>query len=597
MGNLKKLGHVFSELNYILDNKQKRGAIIVLIIVILASALELLGVSAILPFVEAVTAPDDLMQKLYIQKVMYILNIKSASELLILMGVALIIIYLCKNLFLIYSYYVQYDYSSRVYTDLSMKMLHSYMSRPYEFFLNVNSAEIMRGCSSDTNDLYGVLFNLIQMMAECLSVAMIGIYLIYLDPIIAVGALALVLVVGVAMIYFFKPIFKRIGNLALQANTNKTKCIYQIATGVKELFVTQRKEIFEHQFKDATIAEQKIARKRDTINSSPDRITEGICVSGIIGIIVIRLLLQDDGMTTFIPKLAAFAMAAFKIFPSVGKITNRMNNIVYRIPALENVYNNVIEAETYDKEWRNSSNVDIEEVDKEKEFFCNNINIKNITWKYSGANNETLYCANMRIEKGQSVGIIGPSGAGKTTLSDILLGILKPQEGNVLVDGVDIFSAKKQWANEVGYVPQNVFLMDDTIRNNVLFGLEDCGASTDDEIWRALEQAQLKSYVENLPLGLDTIVGERGIKFSGGQRQRIAIARALYSNPQLLVLDEATAALDNDTEEAVMEAIESLQGKITMVIVAHRLSTIQNCDAVYEVRDGKISLKNKDEIL
>ena len=191
----------------------------------------------------------------------------------------------------------------------------------------------------------------------------------------------------------------------------------------------------------------------------------------------------------------------------------------------------------------------------------------------------------MEIKKGDSVAIIGESGSGKTTLADILLGLYKPEEGEVLVDGQEIYLNLKQWAQIISFVPQNVYLLDDTIRENIVFGQS---KADDNRIWDALEQAQLKDFVRNLPEGLDTVVGEAGIRFSGGQRQRIAIARALYSQPDILLLDEATAALDNDTEAAVMEAIDSLKGKKTLIIIAHRLSTIKNCNKVYEVKNGKI---------
>ena len=214
-------------------------------------------------------------------------------------------------------------------------------------------------------------------------------------------------------------------------------------------------------------------------------------------------------------------------------------------------------------------------------------------WQYEGQTRPVLDGVSFEIHKGQSVALIGTSGSGKTTLSDVILGLLTPAKGSVYMDGIDIYTMPKAWAGIVGYVPQSVFLIDDTIRNNVAFGLRDID---DADIWKALEQAQLKAFVETLPAGLDTIVGDRGIKFSGGQRQRVAIARALFNKPEILILDEATAALDNETEKAVMESIDALQGQITMVIVAHRLTTIRNCDSIYEIKDGKAVKRSKSEV-
>ena len=221
------------------------------------------------------------------------------------------------------------------------------------------------------------------------------------------------------------------------------------------------------------------------------------------------------------------------------------------------------------------------------------VSVENIVWQYEGQTKPVLTDVSLCIHKGESVALIGASGSGKTTLSDILLGLLAPEKGSIYMDGIDIYTIPKIWARIVGYVPQSVFLIDDTIRNNVAFGLRDVD---DSDIWKALEQAQLKAFVETLPAGLDTIVGDRGIKFSGGQRQRVAIARALFNKPEILILDEATAALDNETEKAVMESIDALQGQITMVIVAHRLTTIRNCDSIYEVKEGKAIRRDKSEV-
>jgi len=274
------------------------------------------------------------------------------------------------------------------------------------------------------------------------------------------------------------------------------------------------------------------------------------------------------------------------VLPSVGKITNALNTLLFSKAMQHNVYLNIKEAEQYDKTYM-ECNIENDKLliakynTYENEPFL--VELKNIIWKYEGQNKDVLHDLSLSIPKGESVGFIGPSGAGKTTTADILLGLLKPQQGVVTINGNNIFEMPYLWAHIVGYVPQNVFLMDDTVRANVAFGIKDV---KDDDIWEALDRAQLKPFVESLPKGLDTVVGERGIKFSGGQRQRIAIARALYNRPLILVMDEATASLDNETENAVMESIEALHGHITMVIVAHRLSTIKNCDRVYEIKDG-----------
>lgn len=302
----------------------------------------------------------------------------------------------------------------------------------------------------------------------------------------------------------------------------------------------------------------------------------------------------------FVPVLGTFAMAAFKMLPSIGKITSRMTGIIYARPYLDNLYINIREVEEYEKSYNEFIKEYAKEEGVDKDSSClefkHELSVRNVTWKYRNQGNNVLNQISLNIRKGESVAFIGASGAGKTTLADIILGLLKPQGGTVTVDGADIFAIPQTWARIVGYVPQMVFLKDDTIRNNVAFGIREEDID-DNTVWKALEEAQLREFVERLPNKLDTIVGERGIKFSGGQRQRVAIARALYHKPQILVLDEATAALDNDTEAAVIESIDTLQGSVTLIIVAHRLTTIRNCDTIYEIKDGRAIKREKSDVL
>ncbi len=592
-GNIEAVKKIMHKLMHILTRNQKRRAIVVLIVIIIGSWFELLGVSAVMPFLQAILTPEVLMESKYLQPVIDFLRIETATGVLILVGVGLILVYVLKNVFMIYANYISYDYSTRVRKELTIKMLHSYMSRPYTFFLNVNMAEILRGCNEDIEGVYTMLSHSFTILAELLAALLIACYIIYTEPLTAVAAVMLILAVMMGIVLFFKPLMKRLGRTYMEAQAAKNKAIYQTVSGVKELYAMQRQDLFIKEYDAAADMVRKTQRNYEFVNNSPDRIVEGICLSGLIGIVLIRLLMGVD-MVTFVPKLGSFAMAAFKLLPSIGKISNRVTGIVYHKPRLDNVYNNILEAEKYEKECEEESRRRNrgQEIDKAIEF-QEVVSVENIVWQYEGQTKPVLTDVSLCIHKGESVALIGASGSGKTTLSDILLGLLAPEKGSIYMDGIDIYTIPKIWARIVGYVPQSVFLIDDTIRNNVAFGLRDVD---DSDIWKALEQAQLKAFVETLPAGLDTIVGDRGIKFSGGQRQRVAIARALFNKPEILILDEATAALDNETEKAVMESIDALQGQITMVIVAHRLTTIHNCDSIYEVKEGKAIRRDKSEV-
>ena len=588
---------ILKELRYVLDRPQKVKAVGVIIAVFFSSVFELMGVAMILPFIQVILTPEKVMSNPIVARIMDVLGITSSTTLLMLMGLGLIALYLIKDSYIIWSYYIQYNYATLVQKQLSIKMLRSYMRRPYEFFLDTNSSVVLRGCENDTTGVYVILSGLFTILVESLSMLMIGAYLICTDAIIAIGILLIMALVLWGVLTLFKPKVKRMGVKSREISALKNKSIYQAVNGIKEIFVMQRMSYFTEEYEDASDQYRKIKRTYDTLNASPDRIIEGICVSGIIGIVCVRLVMSDADMAAFVPKLGAFAMAAFKIFPSVGKIAGRMTNIIYQRPALTGVYNNIKEANAYaEKQQIYIAQSDTRDKITDSLKFHDRLTISHVAWKYKNQKNDVLSDVCIEIEKGQSIGLVGPSGSGKTTLSDIVLGLMHPRQGMITMDGIDIYSMPEQWARIVGYVPQAVFLIDDSVRNNIAFGLPKDQVQ-DEMIWQALAQAQLKDFVLSLPSGLDTIVGERGVKFSGGQKQRIAIARALYHRPEILVLDEATAALDNETETAVMESIDALQGQITMIIVAHRLTTIRNCDKIYRIDGGIAVEKSKQEVL
>lgn len=593
--NIVSVINILKELRYILNENQKKYATIVLFVSIISSFFELLGVTAILPFVQSVVAPDAFLSNNKLRPIFDVLNINESNELMLLCGIGLVILYLAKNSYIIFANYIQADFATKVQRDMSVKMLDSYLKRPYEFFMNVNSSIVLQGCNSDTILVYDILSYLFSIGTEILTMTLIGGFIVVTDFWTAVGILILMGIVMLGMVLLFKPAAKRAGKMYREAEARKNKAIYQTISGVKEIFVMQRKEVFSKEYECASDNVRKAKRTNRLINECPDRIIEGVCVSGLIGIICIRLFINDN-MVDFVPKLAAFAMAAFKVLPSIGKITSRINGLVYNRPGLSNVYQNMKEAEYYEKRNEQYARAQGNIQELEELHFEKNLMIQNVMWQYEKQASPVLSDVSLEVKKGESIALIGASGAGKTTLADVVLGLLKPKRGMVLMDGVDVFSMPKTWARIVGYVPQTVFLIDDTIRNNIAFGLNE-NQIDDIAIWDALERAQLKTFVETLPDGLDTIVGERGVKFSGGQRQRVAIARALYNRPEILVLDEATAALDNETETAVMESIDALQGQITMVIVAHRLTTIRNCDRIYEIQNGTAIMREKEEIL
>ncbi len=592
MKHLRSIKNIWERLRYILTEKQKRTCVLVIIMIVLGSFLETLGVSAILPFIEAILTPETVINKWYVKPFINIFQLTDTNMIIIVIGIGIIIVYFAKNFYLYLSTIVQTIFRSKIQKNLSTKMLKTYMERPYEYFVNINTAEVIRGIGVDVTGVYNLMDNLFRFLGELFTAFLISLFIILTD---AFMALCIIVIAGACFAVItlgLKKKTKYLGEQKQITDTARGNCAYQAIMGFKEIKVTQTTEHFIKAY-DEAYERQRVAEVRNEyIANIPERLIEAMCVAVLIGVICMKIGMGTD-MAGFVPKLGVFAVAAFRLLPSVSRMTRYMNGIIFHTTFLQSVYTSLMEISDYKKE--NMPVQEDTEVQVEHKQFKEELLVKDIDWQYQGGNKYILKELSMTIKRGESVGFIGASGAGKTTLADIILGLLKPQKGTILVDGMDIYRYPKLWSKIIGYVPQSVFLADDTIRSNVAFGYADTDIE-DEYVWRALEQAQLKKFVEGLPEGLDTQVGERGIKFSGGQRQRVAIARALYNNPDIIVLDEATSALDNETEKAVMEAIDALQGHKTLIIVAHRLTTIRNCDKIYEIADGKAALRSKEEI-
>lgn len=578
MKNIRSFLGVLGKLNKILDQNQRLRGLKILFWMLVSSMFELVGIAVMSPFINALLEPRVLMENEWVVYTAQILGVESYVGFLAILVIGVIIIYIVKNILLIYSRAVQLAYQCQIEEELSLTMLRSYLMKPYSYYVQTNSSDIRHGAIDDISNIYNILQVVCQLMAESLTVLFIIIYIIQQDWFMAMGITIAAGLTVIVLALGFKNILRRTGEKHRIQDLARSRNILQISQGIKDIFVMQRKEAFYAKYKESYDKYRKTKITYSVIGACPERIIETIFIASICLIVFLRIGQGIDAMA-FVPQLGALAVAAYRLLPSINKFSNGINTIVFYQPSVEAAYENISSA-------RKSFQMDAGKKKEECSLsFYDRIDIQNIMWQYDSAERKILENASLEIKKGESIAIIGESGSGKTTLADILLGLYKPENGNILVDGQDIYCDLRQWAQIISYVPQSVYLLDDTIRENIVFGQSE---ADDDKIWDALEQAQLKDFVRNLPEGLDTVVGESGIRFSGGQRQRVAIARALYSQPDILLLDEATAALDNDTEAAVMEAIDSLKGKKTLIIIAHRLSTIKNCNKVYEVKKGSI---------
>ncbi|MBR3526082.1 MAG: ABC transporter ATP-binding protein, partial [Lachnospiraceae bacterium] len=380
------------------------------------------------------------------------------------------------------------------------------------------------------------------------------------------------------IILFVKPTLGKLGQKRMDMQVASMKWMQQGVFGIKDVKVSRKEGYFLNRFSEAYGGLTASKRSYAVLNNTPRLVIETVCIVGMLGYMFIKVVTGGD-LNGLLPQLTAFGGAAIRLMPSVNRISTYLSSIAYFEPSLDYVCDHLDLASLED--------VRIPEEGKPLPL-SGEILLKDIRFRYPGTEKDIFEHADMRIPVGSSVGVVGASGAGKTTVIDILLGLLSPQEGSLVVNGEKLRGDDPRWLASIGYIAQNIYMLDDTIRANVAFGVPD--AEVDEaRIREVLKEAQLEEFIDTLPEGLDAVIGDRGVRISGGQRQRIGIARALYHDPELLVFDEATSALDNDTEAAIMDAINALKGRKTMVIIAHRLKTIENCDIVYRVENGQIT--------
>ncbi len=550
----------YKKINSILSHKDRLVIAGLIVMMFIGGVLELVGVSLILPLMQIIGGDGDIKGKT-----------------IIILSFTLICIYIIKNLYLVFMYRCIFSFVSKGKARLSAFLMNIYMHEPYEFHLKRNVAIIHRAVVSDTEGVYNVLRDILQLVSELIICVLLALALFYTDFWMA---LYFTFLVGTSMgivLFLSKRKLSRLGKTEMECLGKKGQWLLQGIGGIKEIKVLGKERYFVSKYSEQAKISANNSISQQLYVQIPRLFTETICISGVLLYIVICCLMSKD-IAVLIPTLAVFGVAAFRLLPSVGKINGYLNDYHYFKPRVDFILEDIkgIESTNID-----SKSERITDFDFEKQLL-----IDNISFSYEGKDDCVLENVSLEIKKNNSVAVIGPSGSGKTTLADIIMGLLKPSKGRVVVDGKDINDNIEGWYSILGYVPQTIYLSDDTIRRNVAFGLED-DEIVDDAVKSALKKAQLLDFALGLDEGLDTFIGDRGVRLSGGQRQRIGIARALYHNPQILILDEATSSLDNETEAAVMEAIDNFKGQITMIIIAHRLSTIENCDEVYRVEDKR----------
>ena len=580
---------MYKKIKYILDSEQKIKLAVMLIVILAGALFELLGVSAIMPLLSVAVSPETMNDKWYIVLVTEIFGIYDTKQIIVFLALVLVLVYIVKNAYITMMYDLQYRFIFNNQRRLAVKMMNAYMHQNYLFHVSRNVAELQRNVTEDVNGFYTVVLNAMQFLAEASVCVVLAVFLIRIDVMTTLVVAALVFVFAILVGVVFKKTLVKKGQENRSVSIRLTKWVLQSFSGIKEIKVMNKEDFFLKNYEKTYRRFTVLQRQQSMLTFVPRPIMETVCISGLLLTMAVKVYTFDTNLTEFIPALSAFAIAAFRMLPSFNRISGYMSAMMFNRPAIDVLYDDLTEIERLHKKTGN------ENKKAEPIVIQNGISAKKITFRYPNADKSVLETLDIEIKNNTSVALIGASGAGKSTLADVILGVLEPQSGGIFVDGKDIREDMEAWHASIGYIPQAIYLMDDTIRSNIAFGVEK-DEINETMLWKALREAQLEAFVKSLPDGLDTVIGDRGVKLSGGQRQRIGIARALYGDPQVLILDEATSALDNDTEKEVMNAIDSLHGTRTLIVIAHRLTTIRKCDKIYEVGNGTVMLRNKEEV-
>jgi ATP-binding cassette subfamily C protein len=578
---------LIKKLKAILPPKDKFKIIILIILMILAGFLEVVSIALLSGFVAGVADPNLILNNEYISSILSFLNINSDRQILIFGTISLILVFLIKNIYLITYKYFQARFIYNRYRSISTRLFKIYMNVPFSFHLNRNSASLIRNVSTESKMIAtNVMLPILQIATEFIMALSIIILLLSVQPIITIFIL-----IALGMVsYFFlkgtKKTMKKHGQKALNEREKIIKTVNEGIGGFKEVTLNNRKPWFITRFEDSMLNLSKAEIFQQTTKQSVSPIIETIAIAGML-LIAFILLKQGHSLAMLSSILALFALSIRRLLPAVNNIVAQYSSLRYNAYSVDPIYQDLVDLEKYE-----NMNDKAEDKEKNKEEYKKttlkeSIEVKNLNFKYQKEQDLILKDINLNIKQGQAIALVGSTGSGKTTLADLILGLLKPSSGKIEVDGKDIYTDISAWQENIGYIPQFIYLSDDSIKNNIALGLEE-NEIDEDKLQKAIEASQLTEFINRLPEKENTKIGERGIRLSGGQRQRIGIARALYDNPEVLVMDEATSSLDNITEKFIVEAIEQLKKNRTIIIIAHRLSTVKNCDQLYILKQGEI---------
>jgi len=574
------MAQILRKLNVLLDKRQKRAMAGLMVLMVIGAFLQTAGVGLLVQVVSVVIDPEAVEKSALVRAFYDLLGCEDFRSFSVTVMILLAVTFAVKNSFLFFQQKLTFSF---VYTNqfrTSERMMRNFLRRGYEFYLSADTAIVQRNITSDVNNMYALILALLQLLSDgVVSIFVVG-YCLMTNGVMTVLLAVSLMLLMVLVKKVLKPVMHKAGEDNQNYYSSLFKWISQTVQGIKEVKIICKEQYFVEEYRRCGRGYVNAVQRYSLYNNVPKLLIETVCIAVMMGYMIV-LTVTGTSAENMLEVLSTLAAAAFVLLPAVNRINNQINSIAYFEPFFMGVSDNL-------QEEIEDGRVDMSFAagEGEKLPIKEKIELRDIVYAYPNTDKLIFDHAGLTIPIGSSVGIVGTSGAGKSTLVDVLLGLLEVQGGGVYADGVDVKVHYRDFLKNIGYIPQMIFMLDDTIRRNVAFGVHD-DKIDEDRIWEVLREAQLDEFVRKLPEGLDTGIGERGIRLSGGQRQRIGIARALYYDPEVLILDEATSALDNDTEAAIMDSINRLHGRKTLIIIAHRLQTIEKCDLVYRVEDGK----------
>ncbi|WP_346353526.1 ABC transporter ATP-binding protein [Azotosporobacter soli] len=552
---------------------------------LIAAVLEAVGISAIFPLISMMSDSLFWDQAVWLKRYINLVGVNSHTDFIIFCALLLILLFIFKNWYMIWITRLQVTFSLNNQKKFARLLMALYLAKPYLYHVNKNTSELLRNVTTSVTYVFSnILVSLFALTIEIVTAVVIWIMLIYIDPFTATVVAGIMGAFVYAIMRAVRIKLDQQGKNQVEYSAEMTKWLEQGLGSIKETKVLKKERYFFEQFSEAY--EKCCEANRFFIITSqlPRFLIEGIVTVGLLAIIIIKLLLGYEP-SVIVPLLGVLALAGFRLMPCVNRIVNLSALLKYLMPTFDSLYDDLMLIKNAGNELQLQDRKDV----GCKMEFTSQIKISNLSFIYPEQEKTVLDNISFSIPKGSFVGIVGASGAGKTTFVDILLGLLEPTCGEIMVDGQDVFKNIDGWQANLAYVPQTIYLIDGTIRDNVAMGIN-TNEIDEKRLIKVLHMAELYEYIEELPQKMDTQVGERGVKLSGGQRQRIGIARALYHNPQVLILDEATAALDTETEKNITNTILKLKGQITIIAIAHRLSTLENCTFKIQFDNGRAEI-------